>query len=354
MISVVAIVLVLGGLIFFHELGHFLVAKSLGIGVRTFALGFGKKMVGFVRGQTEYRISAVPLGGYVQLVGENPGEDLPSGFEREKSFSDRPPWQRMLVVAAGPLFNFLLALLIYAGIFFLVGQQVMLPNIGSVQEGTPAARAGLKAGDRIVSIQGEQVEHWQQLAEHIRGAGGERLTLRVERENVIKTFRVTPQVQSTENIFGEEVRVARIGIEAAKDVAYRDLGPLKSMGAAAQQTWRVVKLTFLGLVKIIERAVPLKSLGGPILIAQLVGEQAQQGLVDVLGLAALISVNLGILNLLPVPVLDGGHLLFFGLETVLGRPVDPKWREIAMRIGLSLLIALMILVIYNDLFRLFS
>jgi len=354
MISVVAIVLVLGGLIFFHELGHFLVAKSLGIGVRTFALGFGKKMAGFVRGQTEYRISAVPLGGYVQLVGENPGEDLPSGFEREESFSDRPPWQRMLVVAAGPVFNFLLALLIYAGIFFLVGQKVMLPTIGAVQEGTPAARAGLKAGDRIVSIQGEPIEHWQQLAEHIRGAGGERLRLRVERENVIRTFRVTPQVQSTENIFGEEVRVARIGIEAAKDVAYRDLGPLQSMGAAAQQTWRVVKLTFLGLVKIIERAVPLKSLGGPILIAQLVGEQAQQGLVDVLGLAALISVNLGILNLLPVPVLDGGHLLFFGLETVLGRPVDPKWREMAMRIGLSLLIALMILVIYNDLFRLFS
>ncbi|MCF8029363.1 MAG: RIP metalloprotease RseP [Desulfohalobiaceae bacterium] len=354
MISVLAIVLVLGGLIFFHELGHFMVAKSLGIGVRTFALGFGKKMAGFVRGQTEYRISAVPLGGYVQLVGENPGEDLPSGFQREESFSDRPPWQRMLVVAAGPVFNFLLALLIYAGIFFLVGQQVLLPTIGSVQEGTPAARAGLKAGDRIVSIQGEQVEYWQQLAEHIRGAGGERLTLRVERGNVIKTFRVTPQVQPAKNIFGEEVRVARIGIEAAKDVAYRDLGPLQSMGAAAQQTWRVVKLTFLGLVKIIERAVPLKSLGGPILIAQLVGEQAQQGLVDVLGLAALISINLGILNLLPVPVLDGGHLLFFGLETVLGRPVDPKWREMAMRIGLSLLIALMILVIYNDLFRLFS
>jgi regulator of sigma E protease len=318
MISVVAIVLVLGGLIFFHELGHFLVAKSLGIGVRTFALGFGKKMAGFVRGQTEYRISAVPLGGYVQLVGENPGEDLPSGFQREESFSDRPPWQRMLVVGAGPVFNFLLALLIYAGIFFLVGQKVMLPTIGAVQEGTPAARAGLKAGDRIVAIRGEPIEHWQQLAEHIRGAGGESLRLRVERENVIRTFRVTPQVQSTENIFGEEVRVARIGIEAAKDVAYRDLGPLQSMGAAALQTWRVVKLTFLGLVKIIERAVPLKSLGGPILIAQLVGEQAQQGLVDVLGLAALISVNLGILNLLPVPVLDGGHLLFFGLETVLG------------------------------------
>ncbi|MCF8085490.1 MAG: RIP metalloprotease RseP [Desulfohalobiaceae bacterium] len=354
MISVVAIVLVLGALIFFHELGHFAVAKSMGIGVRTFALGFGKKVAGFTLGETEYRLCLVPLGGYVQLLGESPGEELSQEDEVRKSFSHRPPWQRMLVVGAGPVFNFLLALVIYAGIFLIVGQQMLAPTIGSVVEGAPAERAGLKPGDRIVSIQGEPIDYWHQLAEHIQGSEGKRLVLRVERDDSIRTIRVTPRMQTAKNIFGEEVKAARIGIQVAGDTIYRDLGPLEAVGAGIQRTWQVVKLTFLGLVKIIQQAVPLKSLGGPILIAQLVGEQAQQGLLDVLSLTALISVNLGILNLLPVPVLDGGHLLFFGLETVLGRPVDPKWREVAMRIGLSLLIALMILVIYNDLFRLFG
>jgi regulator of sigma E protease len=354
MISVVAIILVLGALIFFHELGHFTVAKSMGIGVRTFALGFGKKIAGFTWGGTEYRLCLVPLGGYVQLMGETPGEELRREEDTRRSFSHRPPWQRMLVVGAGPVFNFVLALVIYAGIFLIVGQQMLAPTIGSVLEGTPAERAGLQSGDRIVSIGGEPIEYWHELAEHIRGSGGERLVLRVERGDAIRAFQVTPRVETTENIFGEKVEAARIGIKVAGDTIYRELGPLEAVGAGAQQTWRVVKLTFLGLVKIIQQAVPLESLGGPILIAQLVGKEAQQGLVDVLGLTALISVNLGILNLLPIPVLDGGHLFFFGLETLLGRPVDPKWREIAMRIGLSLLIALMILVIYNDLFRLFS
>ena len=354
MISVLAVVLVLGALIFFHELGHFAVAKSMGIGVRTFALGFGKKMAGFTYRDTEYRICLVPLGGYVQLMGESPGEELASDEDRQKSFSQRPPWQRMLVVGAGPVFNFLLALFIYAGVFLLAGQQMLAPTVGAVQEGTPAQQAGMKSGDRILAIQDEPVEYWHQLAEHIRGAAGEEILLRVERDEVVRTFRVTPEVEETENIFGETVRVARIGIEASGETIYRDLGPLEAMGAGTRQTWQVVKLTFLGLVKLIQRAVPLESLGGPILIAQLVGEQAQQGVVDVLSLTALISVNLGILNLLPIPVLDGGHLVFFGLEAVLGRPVDPKWREMAMRVGLSLLLALMILVIYNDLFRIFG
>jgi len=354
MTSVVAIVLVLGILIFFHELGHFAVAKSLGIGVRTFALGFGKKVLGFSYGETEYRVCLVPLGGYVQLMGESPGEELQRDEEARKSFSQRPPWQRMLVVGAGPVFNFILALVIYAGVFLIAGQQMLAPTIGAVQEKTPAARAGLQSGDRILSIQGEAIDYWHQLAEYIQGSAGERIVLRVERGDTIRTYNVTPRMVEAENIFGEKVEVARIGIEVAGDTVYRDLGPLEAIGAGAMQTWQVVKLTFLGLVKIIQQAVPLKSLGGPILIAQLVGKQAQQGFVDVLNLTALISVNLGILNLLPIPVLDGGHLLFFGLEAARGKPVDPKWREMAMRVGLSLLIALMILVIYNDLFRLFN
>jgi regulator of sigma E protease len=351
MLSAIAIVLVLGILIFFHEFGHFSVAKAFGMGVRTFSLGFGKKIAGFKRGQTEYKISVVPLGGYVHLVGENPGEDLPKGFSAEESFSRRPPWQRMLVVAAGPIFNFLLAWIIYLGIFLVVGQQALLPQIGQVQKDTPAQEAGLQSGDRIVEINGAKIDYWHELAEHIRQNKGEALLLTVSRERSLIDIQVKPEIQTTENIFGEKIEVPRIGIVAAQETVYIDMGPLDAAWSSLVQTWNLIKLTFEGLIKIIERVVPLKTIGGPIMIAQLVSSQAQQGFVDVLALTALISINLGLLNLLPIPVLDGGHIIFFGLETILRRPLDPKWRDIAIRVGLTLLIALMALAVYNDLYR---
>lgn len=350
-VSVIAVILVLGALIFFHELGHFSVAKSLGIGVRTFSLGFGKKLFGFVYNRTEYRVSAVPLGGYVQLVGEAPGQELPPDFKEEESFSRRPASQRLLVVSAGPVFNFLLAWVIYVGIFFVVGQTMLAPVVGEVEEGSPAARAGIQAGDTIKTIDGDRIEQWGELAQYIRGSAGEEFTVEVSREGEIHSIEVSPEIRSTENIFGEEVQMALIGVQASGERIERDLGPLEATVAAAEQTGRIIYLTVVGIGKLIERAIPLETLGGPILIAQLVGEQAQEGLVDVLGLAALISINLGIINLLPIPVLDGGHIIFNTLEMIRRKPLDPKWQDIAMRIGLSLIIALMILVIYNDLRR---
>ncbi|MFP4033996.1 MAG: RIP metalloprotease RseP [Desulfovermiculus sp.] len=351
MINAIAILLVIGALIFFHELGHFLVAKVFKIGVKTFSLGFGPKVIGFQGGQTAYRLSAIPLGGYVQLVGESPEADLPEGFHSRDSFALRPPWQRMLVVAAGPVFNFLLAVLLYFLIFFFAGQQALLPVVGEIQEDTPAAEAGLQPGDRIVSVNGESIEYWSDLADIIQNNQGETLQLQVEREETLRRLNVVPDIQTTKNIFGEKIEVPRIGIVAAKETVHIPMGLWESARAGTVQTWMVIKLTVQGIIKIIERIVPLETIGGPIMIAQLVSEQTEQGLIDVLALTALISVNLGLLNLLPIPVLDGGHLIFYALETVAGRPLDPKWQALATRIGLSLLIALMALAVYNDIYR---
>ncbi|MGM0425204.1 MAG: RIP metalloprotease RseP [Thermodesulfobacteriota bacterium] len=352
MTSVIAIVLVLGLLIFFHELGHFLVAKAFGIGVKTFSLGFGHKLFGFSRGQTQYQVSVVPLGGYVQLVGESPDAELPEGFNEKQSFSLRPPWQRMLVVAAGPVFNFVLAWFIYFAIFFAVGQQAMLPVVGEIQKDSPAQEAGLQEGDRILRVNNQEIDYWSQMAGFIQKGEGQELQLEVERQEKTLDIALQPEMQSTQNIFGEEVQVPRIGVVASGDTVRISLGPLESAWAGLTQTGQLIKLTVQGIGKLIARVVPLEQLGGPILIAQLVSEQAEQGFVDVLALTALISINLGLINLLPIPVLDGGHLIFYGLEIILGRPIDPKWREIAVKVGLVLILGIMFLAIYNDIFRL--
>lgn len=352
MTSAIAIILVLGVLIFFHELGHFLVAKIFGIGVKTFSLGFGHKLLGFQKGQTEYRVSLVPLGGYVQLVGESPEAELPEGFSQGQSFSLRPPWQRMLVVAAGPVFNFFLAWFIYFAIFFSVGQQAMLPEVGEIQEDSPAQEAGLEPGDKILRVNGQEIEYWSEMAGFIREGQGREMQLRIQREESTQEVSLQPEMQSAQNIFGEDVQVPRIGVVASGETVRISMGALESAWAGMAQTGQLIKLTVQGIGKLIARVVPLDQLGGPIMIAQLVSDQAEQGFVDVLALTALISINLGLINLLPIPVLDGGHLIFYGLETIMGRPVAPKWRERAVKVGLVLILGIMFLAIYNDIFRL--
>lgn len=349
--STIAIILVLGGLIFFHELGHFLIARLFRIGVSTFSLGFGPPLVGASMGKTHYRVSAVPLGGYVHLVGETPEAELPEGFTDEESFSSRPPWQRMLVVAAGPVFNFLLAFIIYWGIFWAQGQQAVLPLIDEVKPQSPAYEAGIKPGDKVISIDGNKIEYWSQMAKRIHNSQDQSLSLEIKRDNRQIMLNVQPELQARKNIFGEQVKVPMLGITAAGETITLNLGPLKAAGASIAQTWKLIHLTVEGIVKLVERIIPLETIGGPIMIAQLVSEQAQQSMVSVLALAALISINLGLLNLLPIPVLDGGHIIFFAIETVLGRPLSPKWQDITMKIGLSLLIMLMALAVYNDLQR---
>lgn len=346
--------LVLGGLIFFHELGHFCVARLFGVGVANFSLGFGPKVAGFRRGRTDYKISAIPLGGYVQMVGEQPGAEMPPGFTDEDSFVLKPAWKKMLIVLAGPCSNFLLAILIYWVVFWVAGQPALKPVVGGVLDDTPAAEAQLQTGDEITAIDGQPIAYWSEMVEIITGSGGQSVTLTVLRDGDLFDLQLTPRLRTRTTIFGEEEQVPMIGVQASQEVVIIPKGPATALGSALDKTWADLKLTAQSVVKIVERIVPLDQVGGPILIAQVVGKSAQQGLVSVLALAAFISVNLGLFNLLPIPVLDGGHILFFAVEMVTGKPLSPKLQAVTIRVGLTLLLGLIVLVVYNDIARIVS
>lgn len=353
MTSIFAVVLVLGGLIFFHELGHFSVARVFGIGVRTFSLGFGPKLFSFTGGKTEYRLSLVPLGGYVSMVGEQDDDDLSGGFTRQESFALRPAWQRMCIVAAGPLANFLLAFLIYWALFLSHGQFMTAPEIGGLREGSPAMAAGIQPGDTIVAISGKKIVYWTEVAETIGASEGREMTITLQREGKTLSLQVTPERSVRKTIFGEDEETFLIGIKASGKTINIPMDTQSAALHGLQQTWDMIALTGTGFAKLFQRVVPLDSVGGPIMIAQMVSQQAEQGISYVLSLAALISVNLGLLNLLPVPVLDGGHLVFFAIEAVRRKPVSARAQSIAYRLGVTCLLTLMIFATFNDVRRIF-
>ncbi len=351
-LNIVSVVVVLGVLIFFHELGHFLVARFLGIGVQTFSLGFGPAVLARRFGLTEYRLSLVPLGGYVQMVGEKPDERPEPPFTDEHNFSLRSPWQRISVIAAGPIFNFILAWFIYWGLFWAHGQVEILPHIGAVQADSPAQAAGLQAGDIVTALNGEEVVNWEQMAQTIQGHGGQPLHMVIRRGDTLLELTLTPRLQERKNIFGETVSTPLIGITSAGDHITVDLGPIRAAREGAIQTWQILALTVQGLIKLIERVVPLDTVGGPIMIAQMVSDQAQAGVSNLLLLTALISINLGLLNLLPIPVLDGGHIFFLLIEGLTGKTLDEKWQRFSLQLGISFLVALTALAVINDVMRL--
>ncbi|WP_419787552.1 RIP metalloprotease RseP [Pseudodesulfovibrio sp.] len=354
LISAIAIVLVLGGLIFFHELGHFSVARIFGMGVKAFSLGFGPKLFGFVSGRTEYKISAIPLGGYVSLAGEaGEGDEDDEGFPENQLFFRRPAWQRMCVVAAGPIFNFLLAFLIYWFMALAQGEGILLPVAGGVMAESPAAAAGIKTGDRVLSIDGKPIDSWTDMVLTIRDSANKELALQVDRQGKTLSLHVTPHIKTFKNIYGEEETVPVVGVMQGNELVYRPVQG-STIIFALETTWYRSKMVVKGFLSIIERLVPAKSIGGPIMIAQLIHQGAQHGIFDVLALAAFISINLAILNLLPIPVLDGGHILFNALEMIFRRPLNEKWKAVAMRIGLLFLLSLMALAIFNDFSRLLS
>lgn len=352
--SALAIILVLGALIFFHELGHFLLARLFGIGVKTFSLGFGPKIWGFTAGKTQYRLSLVPLGGYVQLAGESQEDGIPEGFTEKECFMIRPPWQRMFVVGAGPIFNLVLAWLIYWGLFLSYGQMELIPKIGTIAENSPALSSGIKPGDLVLKINQKDITYWGELAETIRTSNGQSLALIIDRSGIKQSITVTPRLETRKNLFGEEVKTPMIGISPSGETVTIPLNFFSAGYIGLTQTKTVIALTIEGLIKLVERVLPLDTLGGPIMIAQLVSQQAERGLADVLALTALLSINLGLLNLLPIPVLDGGHLLFYTIETIFRRPLSQRWQQITIRIGLGFLLCLMALAVYNDLARIFT
>jgi regulator of sigma E protease len=352
MTDIVSFVVVLGILIFIHEFGHFLLAKLLGVGVEKFSLGFGPKLVGKKVGMTEYRISTIPLGGYVKLVGESPEADIPEA-QRDLSFSHKSVGRRILIVAAGPLFNLFLAILIFFSFFMISGLPVLLPEIGAVQEERPAEKAGLQPNDVIAAINGSPVASWDDMAALVRESNGRPLQLEIHREEKIIYLEVLPELVASQNLFGENVDRYVIGIMPSGRFETRRLNLFQAFGESLFRVWEISRLTCLSIVKMIQGKLSTKTLGGPIMIAQMAGQQAEAGIVPFLFFIAFLSIELGLLNLLPIPVLDGGHLAFFCIEAVTRKPVSIKVRENAQRVGFFILGLLMMYVIYNDIMRVF-
>jgi len=350
-ITIVAFVVALGLLVFVHELGHFSIAKRLGVKVQRFSIGFGPVLFARTRGETEYAISAVPLGGYVKMLGEEDEEEALA--EPERAFSTQPLSRRGAIVFAGPAMNFIFAFLVYSVLFLAVGAEVPSsePRVGGVAAGSPAEQAGLRAGDRVLAVDGRATTTWEALAQTVRESKGAPLALTLERDGAQTTLTVTPKLRETRSVFGEETgEVYLIGIEASHD--WQAVGPLKAITMAGQQTATATYLVAQGLVLMVQGRVPLRELGGPIAIARAAGQQARAGARYFLSMLAFLSVNLAVLNLLPIPALDGGHLALFAVEGALGRPLRQRHRELAQQVGLLLLLSLMVFVFFNDIHRL--
>ena len=348
-INIISVIVLLGILVFVHELGHFLVAKWSGVGVLKFSLGFGPRLIGRKFGETEYLISMIPLGGYVKMLGESEEDEL-SPEDEERSFQKQPVLKRIGIVAAGPLFNFLFAIIVFA-IIYSFGVPVLTSRIGDVQEGGAAFKAGIQKGDNILAIDGKEISRWGELADAISKSNGKELNFTVERNNKVHDIYIRPGLAKVKNIFGEEIESYKLGVIASSETVIERVNPFRAFLEGVAQTWWFTKLTYLTVVKIVQRVVSPKNLGGPILIAQMSGEYAKRGIIPFMFFMAILSINLGVLNLLPIPVLDGGHLFFYLIEVVTGKEVNIKWREMAQQVGFFLLIMLMVFVFYNDIAR---
>ncbi len=437
---------VLGILVAFHELGHFLAARWVGVKVLKFSLGFGPKLLGRQVGETEYLVSAIPLGGYVKLFGEEETEAI-TPEDRRRSFSHQSLWGKVLIVSAGPGFNFILAYLIFAAWLatgytlpvpsfkdiapvleavapdspaaragLMVGDQIkkidgrdlatrvelldaaakgkgapltlevlrdgriqtltvtpipapaptqrnddsgyylgieeIPPVVNEVVPGKPAAAAGFREGDRVLSIDGRTIHTWTQMTGLVKDSPGKTLQVDVLRDGHRTSLSVTPLAESA-TVNGQAVQVGKIGIAGPDRSLMRSANPLMAVYNGLEATWKWTELTIVGLYKMIVGDISSKNIGGPLTIAKISGEAAAQGPANVIFLIALLSINLGVLNLLPIPILDGGHLLFFLIEGILRKPLGERQRELAQQVGLVLLVGVMIFAFWNDLERIF-
>jgi regulator of sigma E protease len=348
---ILAAIIMVGVLILVHEFGHFLMAKMVGVGVEVFCLGFGPMLLKKRIGQTLYGVALVPLGGFVKLTGEGAQEEVPEGM-LESSFTHRSVFARLLIILGGPVFNVLFALLVFIGLG-LVGSERPAPVIGEVLEGSPALAYGLRPQDRIIQIDGQKIRTWDELLKLVQQSQGKPLTFRIQRETQEIQIRIIPKKTFREDIFGENKPSWMIGLAPdTNSTVFIRQGPLEAIKSGASNTFKLIRLTLVALYKMLTGTLSYKNIAGPVQIFALAGEQARSGVVSALFFLSVISVNLGIINLLPVPVLDGGHVLFLTIEAITGRMPSMKTREIAQNIGLFLLLALMLLAFYNDITRL--
>jgi regulator of sigma E protease len=355
---------VLSLVVFVHELGHFLVARLCGVRILVFSIGFGPELVGFNDRQgTRWKVAAIPLGGYVKFFGdENAGsvpdervlESIPEG-ERARSYHFQPVYKRAAIVVAGPLANFLLAIVIFAAIFGIYGKQTLSARVDSVQAGSAAAAAGFQQGDVVVAINGEAIDNFADMQRIVSDSAGEALNIKVDRNGSQIVLKATPDLKEVKDNFGNVHRMGILGISRSTtpgDVKYQAVSPIQAIGMGAQETWFVVDRTLSYIGGVIVGREAADQLGGPIRIAQISGQVATIGFVALIHLAAVLSVSIGLLNLFPIPLLDGGHLLFYSIEAVRGRPLSERAHEVGFRIGLAIVVMLMIFATFNDIVHL--
>ncbi|MEZ0344049.1 MAG: RIP metalloprotease RseP [Caldimicrobium sp.] len=351
-ITLLATIIVIGVLVFVHELGHFLAAKRAGVKVEIFSFGFGPKLLGMTFGETEYRISLIPLGGYVKLYGEHP-EILPSVAEPERAFAFKSPFQKTFIVIAGPLANFIFAFIAFFFVFSIMGKTYTPPVVGEVLKDSPAEKAGLMRGDRILELNGKKIKAFEDLLLEMRKDENLReIELKVKRGEEILTFRINPMLMEGSNIFGKKTQIPVIGIRATSELVHEKVDPLTALYLSAKKVYDFTALTFLAIYKLISGELPFSTLGGPITIGKFAGDSARLGFFAFVSFMALLSINLGVLNLLPLPMLDGGHIVIFAIEAVRRKPLSLKTQELIFKIGLIIIIVLSIAVFYNDILRL--
>lgn len=346
--TVILSIIVFGVIVFVHEFGHYIVAKLTGIRVEEFALGMGPKLVSRKWRETVYSIRVLPLGGFCKMSGEtgNSAEYEESASNDMRRFDKKPLWVRASVIAAGPLMNFFLAIFLFSLIFAILGVPGAISNeIGSIIPQSPAERAGLQAGDRITGINDQSVKDWNSLVSFIHTNPGEKLKLTVERSNKNFEVEVVPELD-TEN------KIGLIGISSTEP-QWNKIGIIESIVIGYKKTFEITRLTAVGLIQMITGQVSTEGISGPVGIIQLIEESARYGAIYVVNLTALISINLGLLNLLPIPALDGSRLFFLFIEGLRGRPVNPAKENLIHFMGFMLLMLLMVFITYRDLVKIF-
>ncbi len=365
--NIVPFLFVLTIVVFFHELGHFLVARWCGVAVKVFSVGFGPELAGFTdRSGTRWRLSAIPLGGYVKFLGDDSVASTPdreaaetmSPEERRRSFAAQSVGARAAIVAAGPIANFLLAILIFTAIFSVFGRESLTPRVDAVVEGSAADIAGFEQGDLVLSIDGREVATFTDLQRIVTVRAGEPLDVVVQRGNEEVLLNVTPELVEDTDRFGNTLRMGRLGIQrnatGPEDVITETYSVPAAAWLAVQETWFVTERTLSYLGAVIVGRESADQLGGPIRVAEVSAQVATIGIVALINLAAILSISIGLINLFPIPMLDGGHLLYFAAEAIRGKPLSDKVQDIGFRIGLAAVLGLMIFATWNDIIHLSS
>lgn len=360
---VIKFIVVLTPVIFFHELGHFLIARWCGVAIDVFSIGFGREIFGRTdKHGTRWKVSWIPLGGYVKFAGDNNAASMPdaetlahlSDEEKASNFHFKPLWQRAAVVAAGPIANFILAIVVFAGLVFSLGQVVVTPLVDKVTPGGAADRAGIMAGDMITEVNGRDIHAFSDLQQMVFMAAGETLMVRLERQGEVLEVAVIPETKEIDDGFGGKQKVGLIGITAPDSEAFvrrQDYGVIGALGFGVKQTWFIITNTLSFVGKLVTGTQDASQLGGPIRIATMAGGiDTAIGLISFL---ALISVSIGLINLFPIPVLDGGYLMFYAIEAVIRKPLNARVRDFGYGVGLAFVISLMAFASWNDIQWLF-